>query len=107
MEAAQAYCDALTDNKNNSFQKNVLSETGIRDWLLEEGFIPEGAWPFSVSFIYVPNLEEGEEFLMVGNTHLYSGDDPAIPDGAYETYWFGYVILQEDGWHGKMLGSAW
>ena len=42
---------------------------------------------------------------MAGNTG--NCDDPDAPEGAYEYSRCCIITLEEDGWHGEILGTGW
>ena len=43
---------------------------------------------------------------MAGNTGEYTGNDPSVPKEAYEYSRCGYITLEEDGWHGEVVGTG-
>ncbi|MGM9558050.1 MAG: hypothetical protein ACI3VP_07320 [Oscillospiraceae bacterium] len=37
----------------------------------------------------------------------YKGSDPGVPAGAYETYRYCFIRLEDDGWHVVSNGVNW
>ena len=116
LEAAKAWCEQniepyfqVSDGSMYKWSYGIcqVEEDGSRKFLLEKGWLEEGAWPFELTEIFVPENPRAEQYFMPGNTAPYAGEDPAVPEGAYQRIVRGYVILREDGWHGKIVGTAW
>ncbi len=78
-----------------------------RDHLIENGWIAENTYTYYITVVFVPENTKAEMYHMAGNTGPYSGEDPAVPAGAYEFQRCGYITLEEDGWHGEVGGTGW
>lgn len=67
----------------------------------------ENTYPFYVTTVFVPETQLALNHSIAGNTGEYTGSDPDVPDGAYEYYRCGFITLEADGWHGKLVGTGW
>ena len=84
-----------------------MQDAQNRDQLIENGWIAENTYTYYITVVFVPENTKAEMYHMAGNTGLYSGEDPAVPAGAYEFQRCGYITLEEDGWHGEVGGTGW
>lgn len=73
----------------------------------ERGELGENGWCFYLTTVFVPENEQALNYSMAGNTGNYTGNDPAVPTGAYEHYRCCIITLDADGWHGAVLGTGW
>lgn len=73
----------------------------------ERGEIDERTYCFYLTTVFVPQNEYALGWSMAGNTGDYTGEDPAVPEGALEYYRCGYITLEDDGWHGRLVGTGW
>ena len=78
-----------------------------RDHLIENGFIGENTYTYYITVIFVPENPHAGRGLMATVAGPYSGEDPTVPDNAYEFQLNGYITLEEDGWHGEVGGTGW
>lgn len=72
----------------------------------EQGEIGENTYAFWVTTVFVPENEAALQWSVAGNTGSYTGSDPDVPDGAMEYTSCGYITLEEDGWHGVIVGTG-
>ena len=73
----------------------------------EQGEIGGNTWAFYLKTAFVPENQAALNYSMAGNTGAYEGGDPNVPDGAYEYSRCGYITLEDDGWHGELVGTGW
>ena len=73
----------------------------------ERGEIDERTYCFYLTTVFVPQNEYALGWSRAGNTGDYTGEDPAVPEGALEYYRCGYITLEDDGWHGRLVGTGW
>ena len=55
----------------------------------------------------MPENEDALNWSMAGNTGAYEGDDPEVPENAWQYSRCGYITLEDDGWHGQLVGTSW
>lgn len=70
----------------------------------ERGEIDERTYCFYLTTVFVPQNEYALGWSMAGNTGDYTGEDPAVPEGALEYYRCGYITLEDDGCTAGWLG---
>lgn len=118
LEAAQEYCEAaesiylMTTSGSKykySFVQCVVEAADDQTELFRQnGRIDENTWCFYLRTIFVPKNERALRESMAGNTDLYEGDDPNVPEEAYEYLRCCYITKGEDGlWHGDIGGTGW
>lgn len=73
----------------------------------EHGEIGENTYCFYLTTVFVPQNESARQWSMAGNTGDYTGSDPGVPKDALEDYRCGYITLEDDGWHGQLVGTGW
>lgn len=73
----------------------------------ERGEIGKNTYAFYLTTVFVPETELALNYSIAGNTVEYTGSDPSVPDGAYEYYRCGFMTLEQDGWHGNLVGTGW
>lgn len=73
----------------------------------ERGEIGENTWAFWLDVRFEPENEDALNWSMAGNTGAYTGSDPEVPEGAWEYSRCGYITLEDDGWHGEIVGTGW
>ena len=71
------------------------------------GKISENTWAFMGESIVVPDNEIADSYAWAGNTRVYDGDDPDIPEGALIYHRTLYITRDEDGWHLVVGGTGW
>ena len=72
----------------------------------EQGEIGENTYCFYLTTVFVPENDYALNWSMAGNTGEYTGTDPSVPKEAYEYSRCGYITLEEDGWHGEVVGTG-
>lgn len=118
LEAAQEYCEAAesiylkttsgSKYKYSFVQCVVEAADDQTEHFRQTGAIDENTWCFYLTTIFVPGNERALRESMAGNTGLYEGDDPNVPEGAYEYQRCCYITKGEDGlWHGAIVGTGW
>lgn len=117
LAAAQSFCEALEgkhlDVTNGScyqytfVQCTVSAAEEMTQLRREQGQIGENTWAFSLVTVFVPGNQDAWDMAMAGNTRAYEGDDPAVPDNAWQYGRCGYITLEDDGWHGELTGTGW
>lgn len=73
----------------------------------ERGYIGENEYCFYVETVFVAENEMAWAQSAAGNTVDYVGNDPDVPEGAYQYERCGIIELQEDGWHVTHMGTSW
>lgn len=61
---------------------------------------------FSYDLIFVPENEDALYTLMAGNTGEYEGNDPDVPEGAFEYSRRGSMYLMDGHWHCGGIGTG-
>ncbi len=117
LAAAQAFCQTLEETHLNvsggskykySFvQSTVEAAEETTTAMRERGEIGENTWAFYQTTVFVPENEDAMQWSFAGNTGEYTGSDPEVPEGAWEYYRCGYITLEDDGWHGEIVGTGW
>lgn len=117
LAAAEEYCQIvenipLSVTSGSKF-KYTFVKTYVEDemeqteHLREWGELGENQYAFYLTTAFVPENQTALHWSMAGNTGEYTGSDPEVPEGAFEYYRCGYVSLEEDGWHGQIVGTGW
>lgn len=116
LEAAQAYCQAFESIHLQATPGSKYCYTYVAvqvreaqeetDFYREQGEIGDNAYCFYLTTVFVPENADALNWSMAGNTGEYTGNDPSVPQGAYEYSRCGYIALEEDGWHGKLVGTG-
>lgn len=117
LAAAQSFCQTLEETHLNvsggskykySFvQSTVEAAEETTTAMRERGEIGENTWAFYQTTVFVPENEDAMQWSFAGNTGEYTGSDPEVPEGAWEYYRCGYITLEDDGWHGEIVGTGW
>lgn len=117
LEAAQAWCEAYeslhlmaspgSKECYSYVSCRVEAAEGATNMYREQGEIGENTYAFYAYTAFVPENEQALQWSMAGNTGAYEGDDPNVPKEAYEYTRCGYITLEEDGWHGVIVGTGW
>lgn len=117
LAAAQSFCETLEGKHLNvsngscykfSFlQCTVRAAEEMTQLRREQGRIGENTWAFGLTTVFVPENEDAWNMAMAGNTGAYEGDDPAVPEDAWQYGRCGYITLEDDGWHGELVGTSW
>lgn len=66
----------------------------------------EDVFFFWYNTIFVPEREDGLNWMMAGNTEEYTGDDPDVPAGAFRYGRCGYRYLADGGWRCDGVGTG-
>ena len=116
-QAAQTVCDgnaalSLRVSEGSMFRDSYAKAVveGYEPWnerFDESGYVDGQQWRFLLYLIFVPENETALRYQMAGNTHEYTGGDPAVPAGAYECTRCGYAVRESDGWHVTLTGTSW
>ena len=116
LEAAQAYCQAFESIHLQATPGSKYCYTYVAvqvreaqeetDFYREQGEIGDNAYCFYLTTVFVPENVYALNWSMAGNTGEYTGNDPSVPEGALEYLRCGYITLEEDGWHGKLVGTG-
>ena len=116
LEAAQAYCQAyesfhLQATSGSKFcytyvSTQVKAAEDATQHFREQGEIGENTYCFYLTTVFVPENDYALNWSMAGNTGEYTGNDPSVPKEAYEYSRCGYITLEEDGWHGEVVGTG-
>lgn len=61
---------------------------------------------FDYSLIFVPENELGAHYMMAGNTAPYEGDDPKVPQGAFQYRRRGTMYLEDGYWRCESIGTG-
>ena len=72
----------------------------------ERGKIDERTYCFYLTTVFVPQNEYALGWSMAGDVTA-AVVFPAVPEGALEYYRCGYITLEDDGWHGRLVGTGW
>ena len=113
MEAALAYfksetADGMLDGHKVTFVKHIVSpDPDATTRCRERGDIGGSDWAFFLTVIFVPENPEDIQYYMAGNTHEYTGDNPGVPEGAFEYHRVGCIAREADGWHVEIAGTGW
>ncbi len=62
-------------------------------------------FPFGYQTVFIPENQTSKMQLMAGSTEDYAGDD--APEGAYTYGCVGYMILTDEGWTCREVGTGW
>ena len=116
LEAAQAYCQAYESFHLQATSGSKFCYTYVAvqvreaqeetDFYREQGKIGENTYCFFLTTVFVPENDYALNWSMAGNTGEYTGTDPSVPEGALEYLRCGYITLEEDGWHGEVVGTG-
>lgn len=116
LEAAQAYCQAFESIHLQATPGSKFCYTYVAvqvreaqeetDFYREQGKIGENTYCFFLTTVFVPENDYALNWSMAGNTGEYTGTDPSVPEGALEYLRCGYITLEEDGWHGEVVGTG-
>ena len=114
LAAAKAYCTALEERHLQASSGSSFCWTYVQcivspaeDDIPAFEDLPDNVYPFYLTTIFVPENEDALNHSMAGNTGDYTGDDPSVPEGAYEYGRCGFITLEADGWHGNLVGTGW
>lgn len=117
LTAAREYCEAfegkhLTVTEGSMFCYTYVSlrtesAEDTTAHFRKQGEIGESTYAFYLTTVFVPENDRALFNSMAGNTREYAGNDPDVPKGAYEYFRCGYITLEEDGWHGELVGTGW
>lgn len=116
LEAAAAYCQAfesihLQAAPGSKFcytyvSTQVEAAEDATQHVREQGETGEDTYCFYLTTVFVPENDDALNWSMAGNTGAYTGSDPSVPEGALEYLRCGYMTLEEDGWHGELVGTG-
>lgn len=116
-QAALAFCQELEEahlNVSNgskykySFvQCEVETAWETTEAMRARGEIDGNTFAFYQTTVFVPENEDALNWSMAGNTGEYTGSDPEVPENAWEYTRCGYITLEDDGWHGEIVGTGW
>lgn len=116
LEAAQAYCQAFESIHLQATPGSQFCYTYVAvqvreaqeqtDLYREQGEIGDNTYCFYLTTVFVPENTYALNSSMAGNTGEYTGNDPSVPEGALEYLRCGYISLEEDGWHGILVGTG-
>lgn len=116
-EAAQEYLNAyegvhLQVRSGSAYKftwmKNLVrsADEDVAQWAQERQPQPgERLYYFYSTTEFVPETERALSMAIAGNTGECG--DPDAPEGAYEYTRCCSITLEEDGWHGSVLGTGW
>ncbi len=113
MSAANAHfereaADGMLGEHKMTFLKFIVSpDMDATTLCRERGNIGGSDWAFSLTVIFVPENPEDIQYFTAGNTHEYTGDDPNVPEGAYEYTRVGCVARDVNAWHVEITGTGW
>ena len=116
LEAAAVYCQAYESFHLQATSGSKFCYTYVAvqvreaqeetDFYREQGKIGENTYCFFLTTVFVPENDYALNWSMAGNTGEYTGTDPSVPEGALEYLRCGYITLEEDGWHGEVVGTG-
>lgn len=116
LEAAAVYCQAYESFHLQATSGSKFCYTYVAvqvreaqeetDFYREQGKIGENTYCFFLTTVFVPENDYALNWSMAGNTGEYTGTDPSVPEGALEYLHCGYITLEEDGWHGEVVGTG-
>lgn len=116
LEAAAVYCQAYESFHLQATSGSKFCYTYVAvqvreaqeetDFYREQGEIGENTYCFFLTTVFVPENDYALNWSMAGNTGEYTGTDPSVPEGALEYLRCGYITLEEDGWHGEVVGTG-
>lgn len=116
LEAAAVYCQAfesfhLQAASGSKFcytyvSTQVEAAEDATQHFREQGEIGENTYCFYLTTVFVPENDYALNWSMAGNTGEYTGNDPSVPEEALEYLRCGYITLEEDGWHGELVGTG-
>ena len=73
----------------------------------EQGTLGDNEYCFAVETVFVPENDAALGWNMAGNTDLYQGNDPKVPEGAFQKS-NSCVIAKLDGeWKMTYMGTSW
>ena len=113
IKAAEEYFDRAAASREwagekMTFLKFIVSpEVGATIHARKNSELGENDWAFGLTVIFVPDDTADMDYLIAGNTHEYIGDDPEVPEGAWELTRVGYVRQEADGWSVEIVGTGW
>ena len=117
LAAAQEFCQTLEEKHLEVTSGSAFKYTFVQcitepaedttAAMRERDEIGENTWAFTLTTIFVPENQNALDYSMAGNTTEYEGGDPTVPEGAWEYYRCGYMTLEDDGWHGELVGTGW
>lgn len=73
----------------------------------ENGSIDEDTYCFYLKTAFVEENQRALNESMAGNTGVYTGTDPDVPEGAWAYIRCGTISRKADGWHGELVGTGW
>lgn len=115
---AQAFLDeyegvGLKVTPGSSFARTYVKNTEVTVEDMPETWFPSDItaagyehFAFSYSPIFVPETERARDMNMAGNTDLYHGDDPAVPQGALQRWMRGSMYLKDGYWYCGGIGTG-
>ena len=117
LAAAQEFCTAVEEfhleaSSGSQFrytfvQAHVREAEEMTASMRSRGEIGENTYCFYLTVVFVPENETALAYSIAGNTGDYTGSDDSVPEGAMEYYRCGMISLEDDGWHGTIVGTGW
>lgn len=116
LAVAQTFADSyfgrrlqLTSGSPYAWSYVTCTVEGVEDVayvsaLIEGGLIPRDAYPYYLTVVFTYENPFGE---VDTTAELYTGDDPNVPENAYQMRWCCYLTKDEDGWHASPGGTGW
>lgn len=103
MDAAQTYSEQYIAARQHmyTYATATVEKVEDREGMIEHDLITEDEYPFRMHLIVVPT---NESYGLAMNP--YGGDDPDVPEGAYEIEWFCVMTKEYGGWRGRIVGTA-
>ena len=113
VEAVQEYFDLIDNIHMNLphgnkyaclYEKSIVAEAeaeeipqGFREQY--ENYDHDTLGAFRRTTVWVPENESAFLWQKNGRSSPYTGNDPEVPDGAYQSDTYGWVMKGTDGWH--------
>ncbi|MGM9607914.1 MAG: M56 family metallopeptidase [Oscillospiraceae bacterium] len=105
-------CAMLSVTPGSCFRCTYVNVTDVEvmedmpeDWFSAQALASEH-YAFRYTAVFVPADENVLHHLMAGNTGAYTGNDPAVPEGAFEYYLIGSMYRTQDGWRCDGVGTG-
>jgi len=120
-EAAAEWCQATAETHLAVSEGSSFRYTFVKTFVTMEGEAEDArrralgdmganAYSFRLAAAFTLEPEADQRALArayAGNGGAYEGSDPEVPAGAIQSTVFGYVALEADGWHGRIMGTGW
>ena len=73
----------------------------------EQGTLGDHEYCFAVETVFVPENDAALAWNMAGNTDLYQGNDPKVPEGAFQKSNCCVIAKLDGEWKMTYIGTSW